>query len=84
MSSLILAIVILLLIMPVYVYGYIGPGTGLSAIGSVLALISVILLYAISFLWYPIKRLIRNRKAGSSESTNIDNLEDADQSSGLP
>lgn len=40
-------------------YAYIGPGAGLTAIGTVLALIGGVLLGIVGFVWYPIKRLIR-------------------------
>jgi hypothetical protein len=39
---------------------YIGPGAGLTAIGSFLALLAALVVGAVGFLWYPIKRL-RNR-----------------------
>lgn len=38
---------------------YVGPGLGLSAIGSFLALVGAILLGLLGFIWYPVKRLIR-------------------------
>ena len=36
---------------------YIGPGAGISAIGTVIALIGAVLLAIVGFVWYPIKRL---------------------------
>jgi hypothetical protein len=42
---------------------YIGPGSGLTAIGSLLALVAAVLLGIIGFIWYPIKRLRRRIKA---------------------
>ena len=42
---------------------YIGPGAGLSAIGSFFALIAAVVVAILGFLWYPFKRLLRNRKA---------------------
>ena len=41
---------------------YIGPGAGLSVLGSVFALIGGLLLLVIGFLWYPIKRFIKRNK----------------------
>ena len=38
---------------------YIGPGLGMSAIGSFLALIGAVFLGIVGFVWYPIKRLLR-------------------------
>ncbi len=38
---------------------YLGPGAGLSAIGSVVSVISAIFLAIAGFIWYPIKRLFK-------------------------
>jgi hypothetical protein len=38
---------------------YIGPGAGLSAIGTVAALGLGIILALVGFVWYPLKRLVR-------------------------
>jgi hypothetical protein len=43
---------------------YIGPGAGLSAIGSLLALIGAVLLAIVGFVWYPVRRLLRRGKSG--------------------
>jgi ABC-type nickel/cobalt efflux system permease component RcnA len=44
---------------PTVAVAYIGPGAGLSAIGSLLALVAAVLVALIGFVWYPIKRLLR-------------------------
>jgi hypothetical protein len=44
---------------------YVGPGAGLTAIGSALALVAAIFLAIVGFVWYPIKRLIKRKPAGS-------------------
>ena len=36
---------------------YIGPGAGLGAIGTVVAVIGAVLLMIVGFVWYPVKRL---------------------------
>jgi len=38
---------------------YVGPGAGLAAIGSALALIGGVFLAILGFFWYPVKRLFR-------------------------
>ena len=43
-------------------FAYIGPGGGLSAIGTVIALIGAILLAIVGFVWYPVKRMLRKKK----------------------
>lgn len=53
---------------------YIGPGAGLSALGSALALIGAVLLMIVGFIWYPVKRLLKGKKRAAtspeaSEST---------------
>ena len=40
---------------------YVGPGAGITAIGSVLALLAGILLAIVGFIWYPLKRFFRSR-----------------------
>ncbi|MEX0727696.1 MAG: hypothetical protein WEB58_00510 [Planctomycetaceae bacterium] len=46
-------------------WAYIGPGTGLSAIGAFLAVLAGIFVAIFGFLWYPIKKLLRKRKKAS-------------------
>jgi len=43
-------------------YAYIGPGSGLSALGSLLALVAAIVVAIIGFVWFPLKRILRKRK----------------------
>ena len=64
------------------VFAYIGPGAGLSAIGSLLALVAAVIVGVLGFLWFPVKRLLRNRKTVSvqlPESTPAAETEGADQ-----
>lgn len=46
---------------------YVGPGAGLSAIGSLLALIAAVLLAIVGFVWYPIKRIRKKSKTRTIE-----------------
>lgn len=57
-----LAIAALLCLAAGPAFAYVGPGAGLTAIGTVLALGSAVLLAIVGFIWYPIKRLFRRRK----------------------
>jgi len=43
----------------------VGPGAGLSAIGSLVALVLAVLVAIIGFLWYPLKRLMKGKKTSS-------------------
>ena len=56
------------LCVPGHTPAYIGPGAGLSAIGTVIALIGGILLAIVGFVWYPIKRFMGKRKEDISEN----------------
>jgi hypothetical protein len=50
-------------------FAYIGPGAGLSAIGAFLALLVGVIVAFFGFIWYPLRRLLRKRKAaGASPS----------------
>ena len=57
-----LALAALLFAVPQTAEAYIGPGAGISAIGTVIALIGAILLAIVGFVWYPIKRLRAKKK----------------------
>jgi len=48
-----------LVVLPLPAEAYIGPGAGLSAIGTVVALVGALALMIVGFVWYPIKRLRR-------------------------
>ena len=50
-------------ILPDPALAYIGPGAGLGAIGTLVALIGALLLAVVGFVWYPLKRLMRRRSA---------------------
>jgi nitrate reductase gamma subunit len=63
---LIIIAVCILLIFPVSVMAYLGPGAAVSSIGALLAAIAGIIVAIFGFLWYPIRRLIRRLKKKSS------------------
>ena len=50
-------------------HAYMGPGAGLGAIGTLLALIGAVLLAVVGFVWYPVKRLIRSRRSRGKTKT---------------
>ena len=51
---------------PSLAHAYIGPGAGLSAIGSLLALIAAVFVAIFGFLWYPIKSWRKRRAAAKA------------------
>jgi len=67
-----LMVIALLLAAPQGAEAYIGPGAGIAAIGTVIALIGGILLAILAFFWYPIKRLlakIKQKRMNDQEGT---------------
>jgi hypothetical protein len=62
------------LLLPSPASAYVGPGSGISAIGSALALVMGILLTIIGFVWYPIKRLFRRISTRHKVRTSASDL----------
>lgn len=69
MQKTLLAVLLLALSIPAQ--AYIGPGAGLGTIGTAVAFLAAILLLVVGFVWYPLKRLLRRRKAGKSEGVEL-------------
>lgn len=46
---------------------YVGPGMGLGVIGAVLGFLTAILLAFAGMVWYPIKRMLRARRAARAD-----------------
>lgn len=67
------------MLLPVSAFGYVGPGAGLTAIGTILALLAAFVLAIVGFVWYPMKRLLRTRKAKRLEvgETSVEGAGDA-------
>ncbi len=45
--------------LPSVAFAYIGPGAGMGAIGSLIAILSAVAFGILGIIWYPIKRLWR-------------------------
>ena len=54
-------------LMPGPAAAYIGPGAGVGTILVAVALVLGLLLLLFGFVWYPLKRMMRNRKAGEAQ-----------------
>jgi hypothetical protein len=65
------------IMLPNSALAYIGPGAGLSAVGTVVAVIGAILLLIVGFIWYPIKRVLR----GWKEKKNTARIQPIDRKS---
>jgi len=59
---------VIVITIPGLLHAYVGPGVGLSAIGSVLAFIGAVFLLIVGFLWYPIKRLLKRRQKPEADA----------------
>ena len=59
-------------------HAYIGPGAGLTAIGSLFALVAAVVVGIFGFIWFPIRRLLR-RKTNSAQAQSSDEQNRADQ-----
>ena len=53
---------LVILIMPMNIFAYLGPGMGGGIIAGILGFFAAILLGLWAILYYPIKRAIKNRK----------------------
>ena len=62
------AVLVFVLLLPSDTAAYIGPGAGLTVIGTVLGVIGALLLAIVGFVWYPIKRLAAKLR-GAARST---------------
>ena len=56
-----------LLLFPLVVHAYIGPGIGVGVIGVVLGILVAIVLAFFAILWYPVKRLFVKRRNQKEE-----------------
>lgn len=63
--------VFLLALMADPAFAYMGPGAGLTFIGSLVALVSAVFAGIFGFIWFPIKRLLKARKK-AAESEGAD------------
>ena len=70
-NSLIVCLLILA-ISPTPAFAYFGPGTGLSAIGALLALLVGVVVAVLGFIWYPVKRLLGRKKSSEPDPIRED------------
>lgn len=66
-----LLLITLLTLSPAIAQAYVGPGAGLSAIGSAIALIVGLLVAILGFVWYPLKRLIKGKQGATLEEADL-------------
>jgi hypothetical protein len=56
------ALFLMLLVLAEPAYAYVGPGSGLTFVSSLLALAAAIVTGIAGFIWYPIKRILRGAR----------------------
>jgi len=66
-----LLITVMLVLVPTTVLAYIGPGAGLGAVATLVAVILGLILLAIGFIWYPLKRLLKKRKMRDEDMQKV-------------
>jgi hypothetical protein len=54
-------------VFPTTAFAYVGPGAGLSVIGSLLAFVAAIVVAIFGFLFFPIRRILRRRKQRAAQ-----------------
>jgi len=69
--------IICLFVLPNAAWAYIGPGAGLSAIGTAIAVIGAFFLLILGFVWYPVKRMLRKRQAPQQAAGDTVQSDDA-------
>jgi hypothetical protein len=68
-----LIIVLLLIVSTAPAYAYVGPGLGLGVIGTLFGALAAILLAIAGVIWYPIKRLLKQRGAAKKRVPSTPN-----------
>ncbi len=58
------------LVMTTAAQAYVGPGSGLAALGTLAALVGTVVMAIFGFVWFPIKRLLKRRAKGDASSEN--------------
>jgi uncharacterized membrane protein len=58
--------IFLLLLLPVPALAYIGPGAGISVLGSLLGILGTIIIAIGAILFWPIRKMMKRRKAAAA------------------
>ena len=60
----VIAIAVLVALHPTQASAYVGPGLGMSVVGTILALIAALLLLFVAVVWFPLKRALKSLRSG--------------------
>jgi hypothetical protein len=63
--------------LPSAAFAYIGPGAGLSIVGSIVAFLGAVVVGLAGFVWFPVRRILKRRRAAAAKAA-------AKSSAGLP
>ena len=61
-----LSVLLLVIFVQQPAMAYVGPGTGIAALGALLAIIVGVIAALFGFLWYPMKRFMKKRQAAKN------------------
>jgi hypothetical protein len=67
-TCLVLLLFVAAALAPSAALAYVGPGAGLTAIGTVVALLAALVFAVVGFVWYPVKRLLKRGGAKAPEA----------------
>ena len=56
------------LLNPGLAFAYVGPGLGAGALGAVVGIVGAVFLGLVAIVWYPFKRLLRNRRNARTQT----------------
>lgn len=59
---------------------YVGPGSGLSVVGTIIALIGAVFMMIVGFFWYPIKRMLNKKQNSDAVEIKADAEGDVENS----
>ena len=68
----IVSIIAWVVLVPVLAHAYIGPGVGIGAIAVTITLFFGFLLLLVGLVWFPLKRLLKSKKAKSAKVDEAD------------
>ena len=67
-QGLMAALAAAVLLLPDFAHAYVGPGAGLTALGTVIALFAAVALAVVGFVWYPLKRILRRSPSANARA----------------
>ena len=65
-----LSLIALLALFSAPAMAYVGPGLGMGVIGTIFGVLAAIVLALFGLFWYPLKRALGKKKAGTADSTS--------------